>query len=64
MSEDCTEKRFKDAVVEAIDTYTENGLYIFDHWLFGDPDNNMFNDRNRWMTEVVEDYGLTKYGNH
>ena len=64
MSEECTEKRFKDAVVEAIDTYTENGLYIFDHWLFGDPENNMFNDRNRWMTEVVEDYGLTKYGNH
>ena len=64
MSEECTEKRFKDAVVDAIDTYTENGLYIFDHWLFGDPDNGMFNDRNRWMTEVVEDYGLTKYGNH
>ncbi len=63
MSEDCTEQRFKDAVVEAIDTYTENGLYIFDHWLFGDPDNDMFNNRNRWMTEVVEDYGLTKYGN-
>ncbi|MBR4394582.1 MAG: hypothetical protein IKT07_11265 [Oscillospiraceae bacterium] len=50
--------------MEAIDRYTENGLFIFNHWLFGDPDNNMFNDRNRWMTEVVEDYGLTKYGHN
>ena len=64
MSEDCTEKYFKDAVVAAIDKYSKEALYIFDHWLFGDPDNDAFNKRNRWMTEVVEDYGRTIYGNH
>jgi len=62
MSEDCTEERFKDAVIAAIDKLTSNGaLYIFDHWLFGDPENDMFNNRNRWMTEVVEGYGSTIY---
>ena len=64
MSEECTEQKFKDAVVNAIDTYSENALYIFDHWLFGDPDNDAFNKRNRWMTEVVEDYGRSIYGKH
>lgn len=64
MSAECTEAKFKDAVVAAIDKYSENALYIFDHWLFGDPDNDMFNNRNRWMTEVVEDYGRTIYGKH
>ena len=58
------EETFKDAVRECIDTYSANGLFIFNHWLFGDPDNELFNQRNRWMTEVVEDYGLTKYGHH
>ena len=62
MSPECTEERFKAAVKDAIDTYAVNGPFIFNHWLFGDPDNDMFNNRNRWMTEVVEDYGLTIYG--
>ena len=62
MSESCTEEQFKAAVIEAIDKYSEHALYIFDHWLFGDPDNDAFNNRNRWMTEVVESYGLTVYG--
>ncbi len=62
MRDSCTEETFKDAVRECIDTYSANGLFIFNHWLFGDPDNQAFNDRNRWMTEVVEDYGLHCYG--
>ena len=61
MSPECTEERFKQAVKDAIDKYSVNGPFIFNHWLFGDPDNDMFNDRNRWMTEVVESYGLTFY---
>ena len=64
MSPDCTEAMFKDAVVAAIDKCSKNALFIFNHWLYGDPDNEMFNNRNRWMTEVVEDYGLSVYGNH
>ena len=62
MSDSCTEEQFKQAVVDAIDRYSKNALFIFNHWLFGDPDNEAFNKRNRWMTEVVEDYGLHIYG--
>ena len=45
-----------------MDKYECPCSYVYDPAV-GDPDNGMFNDRNRWMTEVVEDYGLTKYGN-
>ena len=47
---------------QAIDTYSKDAIFVFNHWLFGDPDNELFNQRNRWMTEVVEDYGLHCYG--
>lgn len=62
MSADCTEERFKAAVREAIDRFATDHLFVFNHWLYGDPDNSAFNDRNRWMTEVVEDYGAGFYG--
>ena len=62
ISESCTEETFKDAVRQAIDTYSKDAIFVFNHWLFGDPDNELFNQRNRWMTEVVEDYGLHCYG--
>ncbi len=62
MSDSCTEEAFKDAVRECIDTYSKNAIFVFNHWLFGDPENDAFNMRNRWMTDVVEDYGLHCYG--
>ena len=58
------EERFKQDVRDCIDKYSREALFIFDHWVFGDPDNELFNERNRWMTEVVEDYGLHVYGNN
>ena len=62
MSAECTEAQFKDAVVATIDRYSKEAIFVFNHWLYGDPDNQAFNDRNRWMTEVVESYGLQCYG--
>ena len=57
----CTEEHFKKAVRETIDRYTKYGMYTFDGWLFCDPDNEVLNSHNRWITEVVEEYGLDAY---
>lgn len=61
LSPSYSEERFKQDVIEAIDKYGKEAMFVFNHWLFGDPDNRLFNDRNRWMTEVVESYGLDIY---
>ena len=57
----CTEEYFKSAVRETIDRYTKYGMYTFDGWLFCDPDNEVLNSHNRWLTEVVEEYGVDAY---
>ena len=61
LSPSYSEERFKQDVKDCIDKYSKEAMFIFDHWLFGDPDNELFNERNRWMTEVVESYGLDVY---
>jgi len=61
LSPSYTEERFKQDVKDAIDKYSKETPFVFNHWLFGDPDNQLFNDRNRWMTEVCESYGLDIY---
>ena len=58
LSPDYPEEQFKQDVRDNIDLLKENAFFVFNHWLFGDPDNELFNSRNRWMTEVVESYGL------
>ena len=58
LSPNYSEEKFKQDVRDCIDTYSKEAFFVFNHWLFGDPDNDLFNDRNRWMTEVVESYGL------
>ncbi|MCQ2452076.1 MAG: veratrol--corrinoid protein metyltransferase [Oscillospiraceae bacterium] len=57
----CTEEHFKDIARKTIDTYTKQGLYCFDGWLFCDPDDKELNLRNQWITEVCEEYGLDAY---
>lgn len=61
LSPNYSEEKFKQDVRDCIDTYSKEAFFVFNHWLFGDPDNDLFNDRNRWMTEVVESYGLDIY---
>jgi hypothetical protein len=51
LSPDYSEERFKQDVKEAIDKYTKEALFIFNHWLFGDPDNELFNQR---LAEEIE----------
>lgn len=58
LSPNYSEEQFKQDVRDNIDALKENAFFVFNHWLFGDPDNELFNSRNRWMTEVVESYGL------
>lgn len=57
----CTEEFFKEKVRETIDRYTKYGMYTFDGWLFCDPDDEVLNSHNRWLTEAVEEYGLDAY---
>ncbi len=57
----CTEEAFKNAVHETIDRYTKYGMYVFDGWLFCDPDDEILNSHNKWLTEAVEEYGLDAY---
>ncbi|MBQ9858205.1 MAG: veratrol--corrinoid protein metyltransferase [Oscillospiraceae bacterium] len=57
----CTEERYKELVREAVDKYTKHGMYVFDGWLFCDPDDAVLNSHNRWLTEEVEAYGLDAY---
>ncbi len=57
LSPNYSEEKFKQDVRDCIDKYSKEAFFVFNHWLFGDPDNELFNSRNRWMTEVVEDYG-------
>jgi len=57
----CTEEFFKQAARDAIDKYTANGMYCLDGWLFCDPEDTVLNLRNKWLTEVCEDYGIDAY---
>ena len=57
----CTEERYKELVREAVDKYTKYGMYTFDGWLFCDPEDEVLNSHNRWLTEEVEAYGLDAY---
>lgn len=59
--EDCSEEVFKQAVKDTIDTLSVGGNYVFDGWIFADPDNEALNNKNKWLTEVVEDYGDKRY---
>lgn len=56
-----TEEDFKAFARNTIDKYTRTGMYVLDGWLFCDPDNVELNNRNKWLTEVCEDYGLDAY---
>jgi len=58
---ECTEETFKAAVVDVIDTLAVGGNYIFDGWLFGDPDDESVNNKNRWLTEATEDYSVERF---
>lgn len=54
-----SEAHYKEKIIEKINKYTNNGaFFIFDGWVFGDPDDTALNNKNRWSTEVVEDYGV------
>ena len=57
-----SEADYKQIIIEKIDKYAKNNaFYILDGWVFGDPDDEVLNKKNRWLTEVVEDYGVTLY---
>ena len=58
---ECPEETFKAAVVDVIDTLAVGGNYIFDGWLFGDPDDESVNNKNRWLTEATEDYSVERF---
>ncbi len=57
----CTEEKFKQIARDTIDRYARFGMYTFDGWLFCDPDNRELNLRNKWITEVCEEYGVDAY---
>ena len=57
----CTEEMFKDFTRKTIDRYTAQGMYCIDGWLFCDPDDTERNLRNKWITEVTEEYGKDAY---
>ncbi len=57
----CTEEKFKQFARDTIDRYTKYGMYCLDGWLFCDPDDAALNARNKWLTEVCEEYGLDAY---
>jgi hypothetical protein len=55
------EEKFKQAVKDTIDALTKNGLYIFGGGVSANADDLRFENQNRWMTEVVENYGARVY---
>ncbi|WKY42830.1 uroporphyrinogen decarboxylase family protein [Eubacteriaceae bacterium ES2] len=61
LNPDCSEETFKTAVNDVIDDLLVGGNYIFDGWMFGDPEDETVNNKNKWLTESVEDYDVTRY---
>ncbi|MCF0120213.1 MAG: hypothetical protein HUJ65_01130 [Oscillospiraceae bacterium] len=57
----CTEEQFKAFARETIDKYTKYGMYTLDGWLFCDPDDAELNARNKWLTDVCDEYGVDAY---
>ena len=56
---DITEERFKEITRARIDAMlAQNTPYIFFNWQYADESDHIANNKNRWSTEVVEEYGL------
>lgn len=60
---DSSEEEFKKYLMDVIDRYSVEGFYVLAGWVFADPENKTVANRNKLMTEVVEDYGEKLYRN-
>ena len=56
-----SEEEFKQSVIDTLDRFGPSGKYVYAAWIFGDPEDQITNNKNRWMTEVLMDYGKKFY---